>query len=155
MSVFKDTPKDRERYQDLVDICINYRLNQTYQLTAYTEIEVCDKSTDAIEIDSLDLLFLAVLAILIMLMLFSSMYDASINTKHSLAHYENDLSSKSKILIFSTRSNIILQLSFQSKLFSLRSQFCATGCGCCPDLRVQSTSCYVPCKRLDSSRCTT
>ncbi|XP_052566116.1 nose resistant to fluoxetine protein 6-like [Culex pipiens pallens] len=113
VSVFKDTPKDRERYQDLVDTCINYRLNQTYQLTAYTEIEVCDKSTDAIEIDSLDLLFLAVLAILIMLMLFSSMYDASINAKHSLAHYENDLSSKKQAFFtsFSVLRNWLRLLS--------------------------------------------
>lgn len=94
MSVFKDTPKDRERYQDLVDICINFRLNQTYQLTAYTEIEVCDKSDDATEIDSLDMLFLAVFAVLVMLMLFSSLYDASINNKKDFAHYENDLNSK-------------------------------------------------------------
>lgn len=52
VSVFKDTPKDRERYADLVETCINYKLNKTYQLTAYTEIEVCDKNEEPFEVGS-------------------------------------------------------------------------------------------------------
>ncbi|XP_052566601.1 nose resistant to fluoxetine protein 6-like [Culex pipiens pallens] len=96
VSVFKDTPKDRERYADLVETCINYKLNKTYQLTAYTEIEVCDKNEEQFEVDSLDLSFLVILALLILLMVASTLYDKRINYKRSDDHYREELTSKKK-----------------------------------------------------------
>ncbi|EDS31994.1 conserved hypothetical protein [Culex quinquefasciatus] len=85
VSVFKDTPKDRERYADLVETCINYKLNKTYQLTAYTEIEVCDKNEEPFEV-----------ALLILLMVASTLYDKRINYKRSDDHYREELTSKKK-----------------------------------------------------------
>ncbi|XP_058456888.1 nose resistant to fluoxetine protein 6-like [Malaya genurostris] len=98
VSVFKDTETNRERYAELLDICLNSRLNETFQLKAYTEIEVCDRSDESIEIDWLDMLFLFVCLMLIVLVILSSWYDMSINKKRDSTHYQLPLDTKRKML---------------------------------------------------------
>ncbi|XP_055533124.1 nose resistant to fluoxetine protein 6-like isoform X2 [Wyeomyia smithii] len=97
-AVFKDTQLNRERYGDLLDVCLNYKLNQTHQLKAYTEIEVCSNNNEITEYDWLDILFLVVLLSAISLTVFSSWYDASTNTKQNDAHYKTNLDSRKKMI---------------------------------------------------------
>ncbi|XP_065086712.1 nose resistant to fluoxetine protein 6-like [Ochlerotatus camptorhynchus] len=101
VTVFKDTLEDQKRYGDLIDVCINYQLNDTYQLRGYTEIEVCDRSDETIEIDSLDLTFLLVLVTIIGLMILSSWYDQTINYKQDVLHYKGDLLNKKQMFLVS------------------------------------------------------
>ncbi|XP_055604213.1 uncharacterized protein LOC129752459 [Uranotaenia lowii] len=48
--VSKATVHDRERFAELANICLNYRLNKTNQLMAYTEVVMCDRSSDTISV---------------------------------------------------------------------------------------------------------
>ncbi|XP_053686964.1 nose resistant to fluoxetine protein 6-like [Sabethes cyaneus] len=101
VTVFEDTPADRERYGDLLDICLNYKLNHTHQLKAYTEIEVCSKNNEAIENDWLDILFVVVLLSAIGITILSSWYDKSINIKRNDIHYKINLDSRKKMVCVS------------------------------------------------------
>ncbi|XP_055604209.1 nose resistant to fluoxetine protein 6-like [Uranotaenia lowii] len=98
---FKTSTRDRERYGNLVDICLNYQLNQSYQLRAYTEIELCEKKSDSMDVDLLDWSFLLIFALLIALTLISTLFDKSINYKMSTAHYKQPLDSKKKTALAS------------------------------------------------------
>ncbi|XP_058833427.1 nose resistant to fluoxetine protein 6-like [Topomyia yanbarensis] len=101
VSVFKDTYKNRDRYGELLEVCLNYKLNQTYQLKAYTEIEVCDRNDEASETDLLDMLFVIVFVVVISLVVLSSWYDKSINFKQDVVHYKMDVNSKRKMVYVS------------------------------------------------------
>ncbi|XP_055623467.1 nose resistant to fluoxetine protein 6-like [Toxorhynchites rutilus septentrionalis] len=97
----EDTVIYRDRYGEMVNVCINHRLNQTHQLRAHTEIESCDKSTDRIEADWLDMTFLVVCAVIVALTIMSTYYDKSINYKQDIAHYKQDVNSKRKTIYLS------------------------------------------------------
>ncbi|XP_058463025.1 nose resistant to fluoxetine protein 6-like [Malaya genurostris] len=95
VSVFKDTELNRARYAELVEVCMNHKLNETFQLKAYTEIEVCHRNDESIEIDWLDMLFVFVFVTLIVLVVWSSWYDNSINNnKKDVMHYHLELDTK-------------------------------------------------------------
>uniref|UniRef100_A0A182WLD6 Acyltransferase 3 domain-containing protein n=1 Tax=Anopheles minimus TaxID=112268 RepID=A0A182WLD6_9DIPT len=89
---------DREVYADVVDICINRELNETYGLVGYTEIVSCDKSSDKIVLDTLDMSFLIILALLVSCVILSSWYDSTINYKLSSEHYKQVLDCKRKMI---------------------------------------------------------
>ncbi|XP_058833744.1 nose resistant to fluoxetine protein 6-like [Topomyia yanbarensis] len=100
VSVFKDTYKNRDRYGELLEVCLNYKLNQTYQLKAYTEIEVCDRNDESSDTDLLDMLFIAVFITIITIVVMSSWYDKRINYKQDVLHYKTDIiSKKNKIYV--------------------------------------------------------
>ncbi|EAT32954.1 AAEL014803-PA, partial [Aedes aegypti] len=101
VTVFKDTLNDQKRYGDLIDVCVNYELNRTYQLRGYTEIEICDRNDEQFEIDSLDLSFLIITAALILFMALSSWYDKSINYKQDVVHYKSALTNKKQSFLVS------------------------------------------------------
>uniref|UniRef100_A0A182U1K9 Uncharacterized protein n=1 Tax=Anopheles melas TaxID=34690 RepID=A0A182U1K9_9DIPT len=48
--ILEDIPTYRAAYQDVLEICVNKELNDTYGLVAYTDILSCDKSTDEVVI---------------------------------------------------------------------------------------------------------
>ncbi|XP_055623466.1 nose resistant to fluoxetine protein 6-like [Toxorhynchites rutilus septentrionalis] len=100
-TIFRDTPGHRERYGEMVNICLNHRLNQTHQLRAHTEIETCTKNTDTVEVDWLDMSFLVVCTVIISLTIMSTYYDKSINHKQDVAHYKQDVDSKKKMIFVS------------------------------------------------------
>uniref|UniRef100_A0A182LZY6 Acyltransferase 3 domain-containing protein n=1 Tax=Anopheles culicifacies TaxID=139723 RepID=A0A182LZY6_9DIPT len=92
--ILANTALDREIYADVVEICINRELNETYGLVGYTEILSCDKSSDEIVIDALDVSFLIILGLLICCVILSSWYDSTINYKLTTEHYKQALDSK-------------------------------------------------------------
>uniref|UniRef100_A0A1Y9IS55 Acyltransferase 3 domain-containing protein n=1 Tax=Anopheles merus TaxID=30066 RepID=A0A1Y9IS55_ANOME len=96
--ILKDIPTYREAYQDVVEICVNKELNDTYGLVAHTEILSCDKSTDEVVIDALDMSFLIVLCALVSFVTVSSWYDSLINYKRTSDHYRQPLDSKRKMV---------------------------------------------------------
>ncbi|XP_062542684.1 nose resistant to fluoxetine protein 6-like isoform X2 [Armigeres subalbatus] len=100
-SVYQDSNKDRERYGELLDICINYQLNETYRLRAYTEIEVCSRNDESFDVDILDLSFVLVLSGFILLTILSTWYDKTINYKQDLVHYKQQPDSSRKLFFVS------------------------------------------------------
>ena len=48
--ILENIPTYREAYHDVLEICVNKELNDTYGLVAHTEILSCDKSTDEVVI---------------------------------------------------------------------------------------------------------
>uniref|UniRef100_A0A6E8VSC0 Acyl_transf_3 domain-containing protein n=1 Tax=Anopheles coluzzii TaxID=1518534 RepID=A0A6E8VSC0_ANOCL len=99
--ILEDISTYREAYQDVLEICVNKKLNDTYGLVAYTEILSCDKSTDEVVIDVLDMSFLIVLCALVCFVTLSSWYDSSINYKRTSDHYRHPLDSKRKMVCVS------------------------------------------------------
>ncbi|EAT32977.1 AAEL014766-PA [Aedes aegypti] len=100
-TVYQDAEKDRDRYGELLDICVNYKLNESYRLRAYTEIEVCNKNVEPFDVDILDFSFLLVLATIIFLTILSSWYDKTVNYKQDVVHYKQELDSPRKMLFVS------------------------------------------------------
>uniref|UniRef100_A0A182YEG2 Acyltransferase 3 domain-containing protein n=1 Tax=Anopheles stephensi TaxID=30069 RepID=A0A182YEG2_ANOST len=96
--VLESAASYQEVYADLVEICINKELNETYGLVAHTEILSCDKSTDEISLDALDMSFLIILSVLVCCVILSSWYDSSINYKLNSEHYKQSLESKRKMV---------------------------------------------------------
>ncbi|XP_052895879.1 uncharacterized protein LOC128303065 [Anopheles moucheti] len=96
--ILENVDIDREVYADVVEICINSELNETYGLLAYTEILSCDKSSDEIHIDALDMSFLIILCLLVGCVILSSWYDSSVNYKLTSEHYKQALDSKRKMV---------------------------------------------------------
>nr|XP_029732450.1 nose resistant to fluoxetine protein 6-like isoform X2 [Aedes albopictus] len=101
VTVFKNTLNDQKRYGDLVEACVNYELNATYQLRGYTEIEICDRNDEQFETDYLDLSFLIITAVLVFFMILSSLYDKSINYKQDVVHYKSVLPNKKQSFLVS------------------------------------------------------
>ncbi|XP_062550134.1 nose resistant to fluoxetine protein 6-like [Armigeres subalbatus] len=101
VTVFKDTLDDQKRYGDMIDVCVNYELNRTYQLRGYTEIEVCDRNDEPFEIDTLDLSFLILSSMIVFFIILSTWYDKSINYKKDVVHYKNPLMTKKQTLLVS------------------------------------------------------
>ncbi|KFB48580.1 AGAP007074-PA-like protein [Anopheles sinensis] len=97
-TVFENSGADRAMYEDMVEICINKELNETYGLMAYTEVQSCDKSSMEMDIDTLDQSFLIIFCLLISLVIFSTWYDSSINYKRIPDHYKQPLDSKRKMV---------------------------------------------------------
>uniref|UniRef100_A0A182QFB6 Acyltransferase 3 domain-containing protein n=1 Tax=Anopheles farauti TaxID=69004 RepID=A0A182QFB6_9DIPT len=96
--IIANTALYQEVYGDVVELCINKQLNETYGLVAFAEVQSCDKSSDEIKLDSLDMSFLIILCALISLVILSSWYDSSINYKLSSEHYKHQLDSKRKMI---------------------------------------------------------
>ncbi|XP_040153901.1 nose resistant to fluoxetine protein 6-like [Anopheles arabiensis] len=96
--ILENIPTYREAYHDVLVICVNKELNDTYGLVAHTEILSCDKSTDEVVIDALDMSFLIVLCALVCFVTLSSWYDSSINYKRTSDHYRHPLDSKRKMV---------------------------------------------------------
>ncbi|KXJ74104.1 hypothetical protein RP20_CCG014358 [Aedes albopictus] len=101
LTVYQDGERDRARYGELLDICVNYKLNQSYGLRAYTEIEVCNKNVEPLEVDLLDFSFFLILAGIIFLAILSSWYDKTIKFKQDVGHYKQDPDSSRKMLFVS------------------------------------------------------
>ncbi|XP_058121617.1 uncharacterized protein LOC131288429 [Anopheles ziemanni] len=97
-TIFENSAADRAMYEDMVEICINKELNDTYGLMAYTEVQSCDKSSMEMNIDTLDQSFLIILCLLISFVILSSWYDSSINYKRIPDHYKHSLDSKRKMV---------------------------------------------------------
>ncbi|XP_055610780.1 nose resistant to fluoxetine protein 6-like [Uranotaenia lowii] len=102
---FGNISNDRARYGRLMNICVNYQLNRTYGLKAYTEIEYCTRPMPA---DS-PLLnwFYGITLTLILLVISSSVYDTIINEDRTDTHYISDPPQQTKLLLtsFSIRRN--------------------------------------------------
>uniref|UniRef100_A0A182N9Y4 Acyltransferase 3 domain-containing protein n=1 Tax=Anopheles dirus TaxID=7168 RepID=A0A182N9Y4_9DIPT len=109
-NIFENTALDREIYEDVVELCINKELNETYGLVAFAEIQSCDKSTSEVKIDTLDMSFLIVLCLLISLVILSSWYDSSINYKLSSEHYKHELDSKLYAFVVLLHATWLLKL---------------------------------------------
>ncbi|XP_041769695.1 nose resistant to fluoxetine protein 6-like [Anopheles merus] len=112
--ILKDIPTYRAAYQDVVEICVNKELNDTYGLVGHTEILSCDKSTDEVVIDALDMSFLIVLCALVSFVTVSSWYDSSINYKRTSDHYRQPLDSK--------RNMVWVSFSIQRNWYRLTSR---------------------------------
>ncbi|XP_050094016.1 nose resistant to fluoxetine protein 6-like [Anopheles aquasalis] len=97
-NIFHDSVDNRAKYDDLVEICINKQLNDTYGLVAHAEVQSCDTSSSEMQLDALDYSFLLILLLLIVLVVVSSWYDSSINYKQHVSHFQQDLDSKRKMV---------------------------------------------------------
>uniref|UniRef100_A0A1Y9IRE9 Acyltransferase 3 domain-containing protein n=1 Tax=Anopheles merus TaxID=30066 RepID=A0A1Y9IRE9_ANOME len=112
--ILEDISTYQKVYQDVVEICVNKELNDTYGLVAYTEILSCDKSTDEVVVDALDMCFLLVLCALVCFVTVSSWYDSSINYKRTSDHYRQPLDSK--------RNMVWVSFSIQRNWYRLTSR---------------------------------
>ncbi|EDS31127.1 conserved hypothetical protein [Culex quinquefasciatus] len=89
---FRNVEPYKRNYSELMAAIINKDLTERYGLKAYTEIEYCDRAgVDEFPIDGLDIAFLVIMAILILVMLASSWYDASCKSENGLNHYQEDM----------------------------------------------------------------
>ncbi|XP_035793618.1 nose resistant to fluoxetine protein 6-like [Anopheles albimanus] len=96
--IFHDTAVNRAKYDDLVEICINKQLNDTYGLVAHAEVQSCDTSSSEMRLDALDYSFLIIFLLLIVLVILSSWYDSSINFPQNVSHFQQGLDSKRKMV---------------------------------------------------------
>ncbi|XP_021697289.1 nose resistant to fluoxetine protein 6 [Aedes aegypti] len=99
----------RQRYGSLVNMCLNYRLQSTHNLSVYSEIEHCTSSaTVDRESDLWDALFGAVVALLAVLAIGSSIYDCKLAKQDDHNHYRTPYHNRGHSLLtaFSLRRNI-------------------------------------------------
>ncbi|XP_055629970.1 nose resistant to fluoxetine protein 6-like [Toxorhynchites rutilus septentrionalis] len=99
----------RQQFGDDINVCENYKLQTSYNLSAYSEIEYCyTNETLFRKIDFLDVLFYVVVIALVLLGIFSSYYDAKIAKTGDEYYFKRPLhDKKSNILTaFSIRRNV-------------------------------------------------
>ncbi|XP_062542301.1 nose resistant to fluoxetine protein 6-like [Armigeres subalbatus] len=89
---FRNSDAYKQNYSDIINIMVNKDLTETYGLKAYTEIEYCDRTgVDDFPIDTLDIAFMVIMAVLIILVVLSSCYDSHCKVGFGLNHYREDL----------------------------------------------------------------
>ncbi|XP_062550043.1 nose resistant to fluoxetine protein 6-like [Armigeres subalbatus] len=99
----------RQQYGTLVNMCLNYRLQSTHNLTAYSEIEHCTTNATLVrKSDFWDVLFYATIALLFALSAGSSIYDWKLAKRDDHNHYRTPLINRGSNLLtaFSWRRNI-------------------------------------------------
>ncbi|XP_055629968.1 nose resistant to fluoxetine protein 6-like [Toxorhynchites rutilus septentrionalis] len=99
----------RDQYGSLVNICQNYRLFSSYNLTAYTEIEHCTTNNSLHrETDFWDRFFFGTVVLIIIIAIASTIYDAKLAGEEDENHYRSPLQNKSNTLLtaFSLRRNV-------------------------------------------------
>ncbi|XP_062559633.1 nose resistant to fluoxetine protein 6-like [Armigeres subalbatus] len=115
-TVLKKMEVHRQLYEESVHICANYKLNASYGLMGYTEIESCETSDETLEVDLLDLFCLLLIMILVMMVVLSSCYDKSMNKQKNVEHYKNDLySRKDKLMVAFSILRNWYRLTYRSK----------------------------------------
>ncbi|XP_055604214.1 nose resistant to fluoxetine protein 6-like [Uranotaenia lowii] len=87
---FDNVAEDRANYGDLVNICVNYQLNKSHGLVAYSEIEYCFRPGLASDLDWPSYLFLGLSLIILFVCFASSSYDSWINKAQSEDHYTSE-----------------------------------------------------------------
>ncbi|XP_065086709.1 uncharacterized protein LOC135708531 [Ochlerotatus camptorhynchus] len=99
----------RQQYGSLVNICLNYRFQSTHNITVFSEIEHCitNATTDRPS-DFWDILFYATIALLLTLVLGSSIYDYKLTKEDDQNCYRKPFRNKLSTLLtaFSLRRNI-------------------------------------------------
>uniref|UniRef100_A0A8D8PGS8 (northern house mosquito) hypothetical protein n=1 Tax=Culex pipiens TaxID=7175 RepID=A0A8D8PGS8_CULPI len=96
-AAFENGAKDRSTYGQLINVCVNHELNRSHNLSAYSEIEYCTRPERRINLDLLDLSFIAVSLLLIFLVMASSWFDHQLNLRqHEADHYRKNLACSSK-----------------------------------------------------------
>ncbi|XP_062704996.1 nose resistant to fluoxetine protein 6 [Aedes albopictus] len=99
----------RHQYGSLVNMCLNYRLQSTHNLTAFSEIEHCTRSaTVDRKADFWDVLFGAIVTLLFTLAVGSSIYDWKLAKQDDHNHYRTPYNNRGRSLLtaFSIRRNI-------------------------------------------------
>lgn len=95
-AAFENGQVDRSTYGQLINMCVNYDLKTTHNLSAYSEIEYCTRPERRINLDLLDLSFIAVSLLLIFLVMASSWFDRQLNRRQQEAdHYRKNLACSS------------------------------------------------------------
>ncbi|XP_055533122.1 nose resistant to fluoxetine protein 6-like [Wyeomyia smithii] len=104
---FEHVIRDQALYGRLINICENYILKKVYNLTAYTEIEYCTRPERQINIDLLDMSFIAISMLLVFLVCASSWFDYRMNKSDKNEHYRQEIPSKTTMLLtsFSLKRN--------------------------------------------------
>lgn len=125
---------DRAKYKEMANMCLNLELKHTHGLLAHTSIEYCISNRDSREhgkprssswtnsyhsmyaktiSDALDGLFLLLIAAIISVIIFSSMYDWYLkrnNTSpphNNKEHYQKSVPGKGKIILFGARTSMV------------------------------------------------
>uniref|UniRef100_A0A8D8L8R5 Nose resistant to fluoxetine protein 6 n=6 Tax=Culex pipiens TaxID=7175 RepID=A0A8D8L8R5_CULPI len=107
-AAFENGAKDRSTYGQLINVCVNHELNRSHNLSAYSEIEYCTRPERRINLDLLDLSFIAVSLLLIFLVMASSWFDHQLNLRqHEADHYRKNLACSKNMLFtaFSLKRN--------------------------------------------------
>ncbi|XP_058461156.1 nose resistant to fluoxetine protein 6-like [Malaya genurostris] len=104
---YENVIPDRANYGWLINVCENYILKKVYNLTAYTEIEYCTRPVSRIQIDLLDMSFIAVSMLLIFLVCASSWFDYRMNKSQKNEHYKLEIPCRKTMLFtsFSLKRN--------------------------------------------------
>ena len=98
---YKDSKEYKEKYEELINICVNYELKRDYNLTAYSSIELCKRRNDEIGVDLLDVIFIIIVLIVLALVALSSWYDGTMNVKDERIYYTKDLPTKKDMILVS------------------------------------------------------
>ncbi|XP_058830752.1 nose resistant to fluoxetine protein 6-like [Topomyia yanbarensis] len=106
-NTFENVIHDQSNYGRLINICENFILKKVYNLTAYTEIEYCTRPERQIQIDLLDMSFIAVSILLIFLVCASSWFDYRMNKRLKNEHYKLEIPCQKTMLFtsFSVKRN--------------------------------------------------
>lgn len=87
--LMRNTFEYRVKYGKLINQCINYELRLGYNLSGYSEIESCSTNAAPENSDLWNLTFSAVVSILVMLCILSTVYDCILKPKDSMDHFQN------------------------------------------------------------------
>ncbi|KAM7345043.1 uncharacterized protein ACRADG_011514 [Cochliomyia hominivorax] len=77
-------------YRQDLEICLNYRFQQKYNLSITTSIEYCEKADRTQKFDFLDISFCAIVFTIILLNIISSIYDYRLKLQHAANRENND-----------------------------------------------------------------
>ncbi|EDS45872.1 conserved hypothetical protein [Culex quinquefasciatus] len=105
--IFENVDQDRLNYGRLINICENYILQKVYNLTAYTEIEYCTRPVRQLDVDLLDLSFIAISMLLIFLVIASTWFDYRLNKNQKNDHYKLEIPCRKTMMLtsFSLKRN--------------------------------------------------
>lgn len=96
--LIRNTFEYRVMYGKLINQCINYELRLRYNLSGYSEIESCSTNAAAENSDLWNLIFLAVVSILVMCCILSTIYDCILKPTNSIDHFQNRQLKNSKFI---------------------------------------------------------
>ncbi|XP_037955744.1 nose resistant to fluoxetine protein 6-like [Teleopsis dalmanni] len=89
--------KERQQYEVILNVCLNYEFQQKYQLQIKTNIEYCQSSDEAIDKDALDytlyFIFLSIALFSVMSTIYDSQLKAKAATEKQQFFYETELTS--------------------------------------------------------------
>lgn len=95
-NTYKNAKSDGEKYNKIVNQCVNLMLKKDHGLMAYSEITNCATNRDVKEVDWLDISFICVVLVLAALLTASTIYDyrLKLRAKKKMEHYKKSVSDK-------------------------------------------------------------